>query len=438
MMMSSRSEFPIQEPLPLLSRVQIQKSNNERISNNSSHNSSSSSSSPPSFAASSSSRAATSLQDRITSCHFLRTLGSQLRLPYRVLATGCVCFHRVLLYHSERQWSLHEVVAACILAAGKMEEAPRRVEDILEVYHPLLYPGLDSLEKDSDQFRQLRSRIISIEAVILSCLGYRFHIKHPYEYALAAVQRMWLCSAPGCLPPLADPESVHAAIVSRTSSPSLRSLASTPGAQVRDLALKFGHTVWQLLEQSFNGDLCLEYPPQPIALGAILLASVLHRSQLPFPSQFVIPDCISAAPAVSPGGGSSTATVKDLLHQLRWWEWFLPRLSSETLAEIAIRIWESIHAESPLHRQLTPVIQRHQRFMEQQQKQRPQQPGQKGLSRKVALRQLLEERLAAVHPQPKNQLASAPSEDLVPSDAIPWYLWWFDGGREHDDEWMNG
>uniref|UniRef100_A0A8D2JF91 Cyclin L1 n=1 Tax=Varanus komodoensis TaxID=61221 RepID=A0A8D2JF91_VARKO len=74
---------------------------------------------------------------RILGCELIQVAGILLRLPQVAMATGQVLFHRFFYSKSFVKHSFEIVAMACINLASKIEEAPRRIRDVINVFHHL-------------------------------------------------------------------------------------------------------------------------------------------------------------------------------------------------------------------------------------------------------------------------------------------------------------
>ncbi|XP_013790250.1 cyclin-L1-like [Limulus polyphemus] len=72
---------------------------------------------------------------RILGCDLIQTSGFLLRLPQVAMATGQVLFQRFYYSKSFVKHGMEVVAMACITLASKIEEAPRRIRDIINVFH---------------------------------------------------------------------------------------------------------------------------------------------------------------------------------------------------------------------------------------------------------------------------------------------------------------
>src|SRR5204862_255330 len=72
---------------------------------------------------------------RILGTELIQSSGILLKLPQVAMAIGQVLFQRFYYAKSFVRYPMEITAMACILLASKIEEAPRRVRDIANVYH---------------------------------------------------------------------------------------------------------------------------------------------------------------------------------------------------------------------------------------------------------------------------------------------------------------
>lgn len=89
------------------------------------------------------------------------------------------------------QWSyacLQIVAMACVVLASKIEEAPRRVRDVLNAFH-----HLEQLRRKQNpepllldhSYMALKNQVIKAERRVLKELGFCVHVKHPHKVSIA-------------------------------------------------------------------------------------------------------------------------------------------------------------------------------------------------------------------------------------------------------------
>eukprot|EP00850_Spirogloea_muscicola_P009143 SM000050S17068 [mRNA] locus=s50:757989:760403:- [translate_table: standard] len=112
-------------------------------------------------------------------------LGCTLR-PQAVMATGQVLFHRFYCKKSFKRFNVKRVAASCIWLAAKLEESPRRIRDVVNVFYrvdlrrhnlPLVL-----LEPLSKQYDEMKTDLIRTERHLLKEMGFVCHVEHPHKY----------------------------------------------------------------------------------------------------------------------------------------------------------------------------------------------------------------------------------------------------------------
>lgn len=72
---------------------------------------------------------------RILGCELIQTAGILLKLPQVAMATGQVIFQRFFYSKSFVRYNMETVAMSCVCLASKIEEAPRRIRDVINVFH---------------------------------------------------------------------------------------------------------------------------------------------------------------------------------------------------------------------------------------------------------------------------------------------------------------
>lgn len=83
---------------------------------------------------------------------------------------------------------IQSVSYACLFLAGKVEESPVRLKDIICVMFHTRYNK--QIKLDSPDFKKWRDEILLKERVVLQTLGFNFQIEHPYANMLAKVKKL--------------------------------------------------------------------------------------------------------------------------------------------------------------------------------------------------------------------------------------------------------
>uniref|UniRef100_A0A8D0BIX3 Cyclin L2 n=1 Tax=Salvator merianae TaxID=96440 RepID=A0A8D0BIX3_SALMN len=135
--------------------------------------------------------AETEAQLRITGCELIQSAGILLRLPQVAMATGQVLFQRFFYTKSFVKHSMEHVSMACVHLASKIEEAPRRIRDVINVFHRLRF--LREKKKPvplilDQEYVNLKNQIIKAERTVLKELGFCVHVKHPHKIIVMYLQ----------------------------------------------------------------------------------------------------------------------------------------------------------------------------------------------------------------------------------------------------------
>uniref|UniRef100_A0AAY4AGI2 Cyclin-like domain-containing protein n=1 Tax=Denticeps clupeoides TaxID=299321 RepID=A0AAY4AGI2_9TELE len=128
---------------------------------------------------------------RILGCELVQSAGILLRLPQVAMATGQVLFHRFFYSKSFIRNSFEIVAMACVNLASKIEESPRRVRDVINVFHHLKQSrgkkAITPLVLDNN-YINTKNQVIKAERRILRDLGFCVHVKHPHKVIVMYLQ----------------------------------------------------------------------------------------------------------------------------------------------------------------------------------------------------------------------------------------------------------
>uniref|UniRef100_A0A672YP69 Uncharacterized protein n=1 Tax=Sphaeramia orbicularis TaxID=375764 RepID=A0A672YP69_9TELE len=128
---------------------------------------------------------------RILGCELIQSAGILLRLPQVAMGTGQVLFHRFFYSKSFVKHSFEIVAMACINLASKIEEAPRRIRDVINVFHHLRQirgkKTPTSLILDQN-YINTKNLVIKAERRVLKELGFCVHVKHPHKIIVMFLQ----------------------------------------------------------------------------------------------------------------------------------------------------------------------------------------------------------------------------------------------------------
>ncbi|KAM3824175.1 cyclin-L2 isoform 2-T2 [Vipera latastei] len=189
--------------------------------------------------------AETEAQLRITGCELVQAAGILLRLPQVAMATGQVLFQRFFYTKSFVKHYMQHVSMACLHLASKIEEAPRRIRDVINVFHRLrlLREKKKPVPLILDQeYVNLKNQIIKAERRVLKELGFCVHVKHPHKIIVMYLQV------------LECERNQHLV-----------------------------QTSWNYMNDSLRTDVFMRYQPETIACACIYLAA--RTLQIPLPNR---------------------------------------------------------------------------------------------------------------------------------------------------------
>ncbi|XP_078741603.1 cyclin-L2 [Lampetra fluviatilis] len=135
--------------------------------------------------------AAVEAELRELGCELVQAAGILLRLPQVAMATGQVLFQRFYYSKSFIKHNMEVVAMSCINLAAKIEEAPRRNRDVINVFHHLRQLRTNRVPSPLtlDQgYINTKNELIKSERRILKELGFCVHVKHPHKIIVVYLQ----------------------------------------------------------------------------------------------------------------------------------------------------------------------------------------------------------------------------------------------------------
>ncbi|XP_063884074.1 cyclin-L2-like isoform X2 [Scylla paramamosain] len=180
---------------------------------------------------------------RILGCELIQTGGILLRLPQVAMAAGQVLFQRFYYAKSMVRYPMETTAMACIALASKIEEAPRKIRDVINVFNHIRQvkngKTIQPVILDSN-YIALKNQVIKAERRLLKELGFCCHVKHPHKIIIMY----------------------------------LRLLEADDN---RWLAM----SSWNYMNDALRTDVFLRYSPETIACACIWLAARLRKVPLP-------------------------------------------------------------------------------------------------------------------------------------------------------------
>ncbi|XP_071733754.1 cyclin-T1-3-like isoform X2 [Rutidosis leptorrhynchoides] len=175
-------------------------------------------------------------------CTFLQDLGMRLKVPQVTIATAIIFCHRFFVRQSHGKNDRRTVATVCMFLAGKVEETPRPLKDVIIVSYEINHkkdPDAIQRIKQKEVYEQQKELILVGERAVLQTLAFDFNVHHPYKPLVEAIKKF--------------------------------KVAQNALAQV----------AWNFVNDGLRTSLCLQFKPHHIAAGAIFLAAKFLKVKLP-------------------------------------------------------------------------------------------------------------------------------------------------------------
>ncbi|KAF5276925.1 hypothetical protein FQA39_LY18542 [Lamprigera yunnana] len=173
-------------------------------------------------------------------CHDTNHSGQYLQVA---MATGQVLLQRFYYSKSLVRHPVEQTAMACICLASKIEEAPRRMRDVINVFTHIRQvtsnKPLSSVVLDNN-YIQLKNQVIKAERRVLKELGFCVHIKHPHKIIVMYLQVL--------------------------------------GYEKHQQLMQFS---WNYMNDSLRTDVFVRYQPETVACACIYLTA--RKLKLPLP-----------------------------------------------------------------------------------------------------------------------------------------------------------
>ncbi|CAK9290988.1 unnamed protein product [Gordionus sp. m RMFG-2023] len=168
---------------------------------------------------------------------FIIDVGSKLGLRYDTIATGVVYFHRFYMQYSFMDFDKYVLAACCLFLAGKVEETPKKIKDIIKVSKSIL------TEDEYSHFGEdPKDELMTLERILLQTIRFDFNVPHPYTYLLKYIKTL--------------KEEEH------------------------NKLQKIVQMTWTFINDSLSTTLCLQWEPEIIAIALVHLAAKLIKVDL--------------------------------------------------------------------------------------------------------------------------------------------------------------
>uniref|UniRef100_A0A0X3NM32 Cyclin-L2 n=1 Tax=Schistocephalus solidus TaxID=70667 RepID=A0A0X3NM32_SCHSO len=132
---------------------------------------------------------------RFLGCELIQDSGYLLKLPQMAMATAQVLYQRFFYSKSFARHFYEHYSMASIFLAAKIEECPRRIRDVINVFHHIRQAreGRPFTPVLLDQsYINLKNQVIKAERRILKELGFCVHGKHPHKLVICYLQTLGL------------------------------------------------------------------------------------------------------------------------------------------------------------------------------------------------------------------------------------------------------
>ncbi|OWM74729.1 hypothetical protein CDL15_Pgr009276 [Punica granatum] len=181
-------------------------------------------------------------------CTFLQDLGMRLKVMwiFFLLERLCPSLER------EDLGFLSTIATACMFLAGKVEEPPRSLKEVIPVSYEMIHKKDATAAqriKQKEVYEQQKELILLAERLVLATLGFDLNVHHPYKPLVKAMRKF----------KVADEDTEKAL------------------AQV----------AWNFVNDGLRTSLCLQFKPHHIAAGAIFLAAKFLKVKLPSDGEMI-------------------------------------------------------------------------------------------------------------------------------------------------------
>ncbi|XP_039298094.1 cyclin-L2-like [Nilaparvata lugens] len=182
---------------------------------------------------------------RILGCEMIQTGGILLRLPQVAMATGQVLFQRFYYSKSFMRYPMETTAMACLFLASKVEECPRRIRDVMNVFHHIKQIKSQKTIQPmqiNDHYIILEKQVIMTESRVLKQLGFCVHVKHPHKIIVVYLQVL--------------------------------------GYEKHQPIMQLS---WNYMNDSLRSDVFMRYDPETVACACIYLSA--RKLRIPLPKQ---------------------------------------------------------------------------------------------------------------------------------------------------------
>ncbi|KAL9655835.1 hypothetical protein ABK040_000898 [Willaertia magna] len=177
---------------------------------------------------------------RKSTASFIQQTGIALKVPQLTIATSLIYFHRFYTRFEFQKYDRFIVAAACLFLAGKVEETPKKIKDILNAME-----SIQKIKYSNETIENYRNQIIENEKLLLKILNFDLKVEHPYRSLMHYIS-----------------------ILKKEE-------------KFKNKAKELAQYAWNFVNDSFRTNLCLQFAPQKIAAACIYLSADCIKIELP-------------------------------------------------------------------------------------------------------------------------------------------------------------
>ncbi|KAF2077372.1 hypothetical protein CYY_001300 [Polysphondylium violaceum] len=168
---------------------------------------------------------------RRASAAFIQEMGIKLKLPQLTIATAIAYFHRFFIRHQLKDHDRYIVSTASLFLAGKVEETPRKLDDVIKVSNMIRHKKKpENTPTSPEELAEIKNQVLTSEHAILTTIAFELAVDHPYKYLLEFMKAI--------------------------------------GGNI-----SLCQVAWNFVNDSLRTSLCLNYPPDLISYASIYLAT---------------------------------------------------------------------------------------------------------------------------------------------------------------------
>lgn len=128
------------------------------------------------------------LHYRQQAANFIQDMGQKLQVNQLCINTAIVYMHRFYMIHSFKEHHRFDIAPACLFLAAKVEEQPKKLENVLKVCQNCLHPQKGDLRADTPAYARKAQELIRNELVVLEAIDFDVSVDHPHTHVVKCTQ----------------------------------------------------------------------------------------------------------------------------------------------------------------------------------------------------------------------------------------------------------